>query len=73
MNEIQMRIAEIEAEIRSLPAGYISRKNIDGKIRRYLQWNEEGKKKSKYVDDETAKALSERIERRRELQQELKN
>ena len=37
------RIREIEAELAGLPAGYISRKQIKGKERLYLQWNENGK------------------------------
>ena len=72
MNHTQSRIAILEEEIRSLPAGYISKKNINGKIRQYYQWNEDGKKRSKYLDDATAAELSALIQRRRNLQSELK-
>ena len=48
------RIEALEAEISALPIGYISRKTINGKIKQYHQWTENGKKKSKYVDDESA-------------------
>ena len=49
--EIQNELLQVQKEITELPAGYISKKNINGKTRYYLQWTENGKKKSKYVDD----------------------
>lgn len=49
--ENQNELLQVQKEIAELPAGYISRKNIKGKTRYYLQWTEDGKKKSKYVDD----------------------
>lgn len=49
--EIQNELLQVQKEIAELPAGYISKKNINGKTRYYLQWTEDGKKKSKYVDD----------------------
>ena len=65
------RINELELEIAALPVGYISRKNIRGKIQQYHQWTEDGKKKSKYVDDNAAIELNVLIARRRKLQKEL--
>ena len=55
------RIRKLELEIAALPAGYISKKNIRGKIQQYYQWTENGKKKSKYVDDVTAAKLASAI------------
>ena len=49
--ENQNELLQVQKEIAELPAGYISKKNINGKTRYYLQWTEGGKKKSKYVDD----------------------
>lgn len=72
MESLNDKIARLEAEISELPIGYISKKNIHGAVKQYHQWTEEGKKKSKYIDDETAVVLSEKIDRRRKLQQELK-
>ena len=66
------KIEALEAEIDALPVGYISRKNIKGKIKCYHQWTEDGKKKSKYLDDQTAEQLSVLIEKRRELQRQLR-
>lgn len=72
MENLKEKIARLEAEISELPIGYISRKNINGTIRQYHQWMEDGKKKSKYMDDETAAVMAEQIARRKQLQQELK-
>ena len=66
------RIEALEAEISALPIGYISRKTINGKIKQYHQWTENGKKKSKYVDDASAEQLRTLIEKRRELQKQLR-
>ncbi|MGN0907782.1 MAG: AAA family ATPase [Bullifex sp.] len=72
MPDPQERIDLLQAEISELPKGYISRKTINGTVRQYHQWMENGKKKSKYLDDETAAIMAERIARRKELQQKLK-
>lgn len=70
--EIQNELLQVQKEIAELPAGYISKKNINGKTRYYLQWTEDGKKKSKYVDDALVADLRAKIERRRELQKREK-
>ena len=72
MDDRQTRIAMLEQEIAALPIGYISRKNIRGKVKLYHQWTENGKKKSKYLDDDTAAELSALIEKRRSLEIELR-
>ncbi len=72
MKSEKEKIEALEAEIDALPIGYISRKNIKGKIKCYHQWTENGKKKSKYLDDQTAEQLGILIEKRRELQQQLR-
>lgn len=63
---------ELEEEIARLPVGYISKKNIHGKIRYYRQWTENGKIKSQYVKEEELDELQDQIGRRKELQQRLK-
>lgn len=73
MEKIRDRIAELAEEIASLPSGYISKKTINGKIKQYYQWNEDGKKKSKYLDDETASEMALKIDYRRKLQKELRD
>ena len=70
--EIQNELLQVQKKIAELPAGYISKKNINGKTRYYLQWTENGKKKSKYVDDSLVDDLRAKIERTRELQKREK-
>lgn len=72
MEKINDKILKLESEINDLPIGYISKKNINGKIRQYHQWIENGKKKSKYLDDKSADILAEKINKRRTLEKELK-
>ena len=72
MKDINNRIRELEQEIAALPAGYISKKTINGSVKKYYQWTENGQKKSKYIDDETAVGMEIRIANRRQLQAELK-
>lgn len=70
--EIQNELAQIRQEIATLPKGYVSEKTINGKTRYYLQWTEEGKKKSKYIEEAAVEELRIQIERRRQLQKREK-
>ena len=63
---------QIEERIAALPAGYISKKNINGKTRYYLQWKENGKIKSRYIREEEAEEVRAQTEERRQLQKRLK-
>lgn len=65
-------IRQIEEQIAALPAGYISKKNINGKTRYYLQWKENGKVKSQYLREEEAEEIRVQIEERRQLRKRLK-
>lgn len=71
-NGVINRISELKSEIQKLPVGYISKKNISGKIRYYHQWTEMGKIKSKYIKDGELDKLQKDIDLRRKLQEELK-
>ncbi len=73
MQSAENKIRELENEIATLPVGYISNKKINGKIQQYLQWTENGKKKSRYLDRERAEELKPLIERRRKLLAEVKS
>jgi hypothetical protein len=66
------KINKLSVEIEKLPKGYISTKTISGKTYFYHQWSENGCKKSKYVRDDEIKELSEKLEKRRRLQEELR-
>ncbi len=68
----QQMIGELERQIAQLPIGYISRKMIHGKLRFYRQWTENGKIKSQYIKDGQLEELEAGIEKRRELQKQLK-
>lgn len=70
--ELENELSKIRQKISELPIGYISKKTINGKTKQHLQWTENGKKKSKYVDDELAEELRAKIELRRELQKREK-
>lgn len=72
IEDIKQELADIQKEISKLPVGYISKKNINGKTRFYLQWNENGKKKSKYIDESIVDKLRIQIEKRKELQKKEK-
>jgi len=66
------KIKELNDKINELPKGYISTKNIGGNIYYYHQWNENGKKLSKYLSEEELLHLDALIKKRQELEQELK-
>ena len=44
MDSVNDKIKRLETEIAELPIGYISKKNINGAVKQYHQWTEEGKK-----------------------------
>ena len=66
------RITQLTLEIAQLPKGYISRKNIGGQAYFCHQWSENGAKKSRYLKDEEIAEISSLIEKRKALQNELK-
>lgn len=66
------KIRELQKQIDSLPKGYISQKNIQGKVRYYLQWTEDGTKRSKYIKVGELEQVKAQIEQRKALQAELK-
>ncbi len=67
--EYSMIIAEIE----TLPTGGITYKKINGKEYAYYQWREDGKQRSRRIKDEELEQLSRQIERRKELQNLIKD
>lgn len=65
-------LEEMQAEVDSLPIGYISRKKISGKEYFYRQWAEDGKTKSQYIKKKDLELVRSQIARRKELQEILK-
>ncbi len=72
MEKLKDELESLKKELETLPKGYISKKIIQGKIRYYLQWSENGKKKSKYIDESIVDALRSQIERRKEISGRIK-
>jgi len=64
---------KIIAEIKTLPSGGITYKKINGKEYAYYQWREDGKQRTRRTKDEELEQLSRQIERRKELQNLIKN
>ena len=70
--ELLEKNAKLSAEIAALPKGYISRKNINGRVYYYHQWSENGQKRSRYLRDDEMESLAGQIEKRKELQEQLR-
>ena len=70
--DINKRIMELENEIAILPQGSINIKKINGKEQPYLQWTENGKSKSKYIKKNEREEIFASVERRKQLQEELR-
>ena len=65
-------IKRLKEKIAELPAGYISKKNIKGKVQYYRQWREGGKLQGKYINADELESISEQIEERKRLEKKLK-
>lgn len=72
MNDIEKRIAEIEAQISALPEGSLTTKKVRGKTYFYHRIYRDKKRVEKYVRAEDADTLRGLIWKRRELERELK-
>ncbi|MDD6640415.1 MAG: AAA family ATPase [Erysipelotrichaceae bacterium] len=55
-----------------MPQGSINIKKINGKEQPYLQWTENGKSKSKYIKKNEREEIFASVERRKQLQEELR-
>lgn len=64
---------KIIAEIETLPTGGITYKKINGKEYAYYQWREAGKQRTRRTKAEELEQLSRQIERRKELQNLIKD
>ncbi len=72
LSKIQARAAELERQIADLPAGSVTKKNINGKEYFYHRWTESKKRREKYIPADELDDFRAKIERRKELEQELK-
>ena len=68
----EKEIAIIRKLLEELPKGNVSPKNIAGKTRYYLQWSEDGKRRSRYLSAKDVETVREKISRRKALELRLK-
>ena len=71
MKKEDLKIKELEDKIINLPQGYITKKNINGKMYYYHRFKEDNKLIEKYIDFSLLENLKSQIELRRELKKEL--
>lgn len=71
--ELMSKIAELERAIAILPEGNITKKKIKSKEYFYLRVTQNGKRSEKYISFEEVPELTSQIEKRKDLEQELKN
>ena len=72
LSEMQALAAELEQQISALPAGSITKKIVNGKEYFYHRWTENKKRWEKYIPVDELENFRTQIERRKELEQELK-
>lgn len=72
LSELQAKIADLEQQIAELPAGSVTKKTINGNMYFYHRWTENKKRREKYIPAEEVDSFWEQIERRKELEKELK-
>lgn len=71
-NEIMECISELERKIATLPPGRVSEKKVKNKIYYYHRYSQNGERIENYIDFDKVEELSHQIERRKELEAELK-
>ena len=73
LSEMQTRAAELERQIADLPAGSVTKKTVNGKEYFYHRWTENKKRREKYIPADELEDFRTQIERRKELEQEMKS
>lgn len=73
MNELEQRISDIEEEIAALPQGSLTTKKVGKNIYTYHRVIRDKKRTEKYVPAEQIDQLRQHIEKRKELEKELRN
>lgn len=69
---LQNQIAELEAQIETLPKGSVAKKSVNGKTYYYHRYNENGKRTEKYIDFDSVDTLRKQIDARKALEAKLK-
>ncbi len=61
-----------KAELQELPRGYISKKNIRGRVSYYLQYREGEKIVSRYISSEDVPNIEVQVKRRKQLEDSIR-
>ena len=72
LERLERQEAAYEADLLEIPKGYISKKNIRGKIVYYLQYREEQKIISKHISFDELPKIKARVQRRKQLEASLR-
>ena len=72
LSDMQARVTELEQQISALPAGSVTKKTVSGKDYFYHRWTENKKRREKYIPADELESFRAQIERRKELEQELR-
>lgn len=72
LDRLERQQAAYEADLQELPKGYISKKNIRGKMSYYWQYRDGAKIVSQYIPAEEVPGLEEQVRRRKQLEASLR-
>ena len=73
MDDITNRIEELKEQIRRLPPGSIGKKTVKGRTYYYHRWNENGKRREKYISSDDIDTFRALIMQRKSLTEELRS
>ena len=72
LDRLERQQLAYEADLREIPKGYISKKNVRGKLSYYLQHREGKKIISKYISAKDLPVVEEQVRRRRQIEASLR-
>lgn len=72
LDRLDRQQAAYERDLQELPKGYISKKNIRGKVSYYLQHRDGGKIVSKWISAEDLPKVEVQVKRRKQLEASLR-
>lgn len=72
LDRLNRQEAVYKRDLEALPKGYISKKNIRGKLSHYLQWREGEKVVSKFISSDELPKIEMQVARRKQLEASLR-
>lgn len=72
LDRLNRQEAVYKRDLEALPKGYISKKNIRGKLSYYLQWREGEKVVSKFISNDELPKIEMQVARRQQLEASLR-